>query len=125
MISFQTNRFAKGKIPCCVESIGKFDAACTEVDGICSSVVGGWSSLITMLVGMEIDQMGFGENAMDPGSAWDLWIFVGINAYQDCLVLVLPLVDELNEIVYKLCLRVRRTIDLLMKQSILLVIRVV
>ena len=81
--------------------------------------------MIAMLVGMEIDQMGFGENAMDPGSAWDLWIFVSIYAYQDCLVLVLPLMDELNEIIYKLCLGVRRLIALLMKQSILLVVSVV
>jgi len=78
-----------------------------------------------MLVGMEIDQMGFGENAMDPGSTGDLWIFVRVYTYQDCLVLILPLVDVLDEIIYKLCSGVRRSIALLMKQSILLVVSVV
>jgi len=34
-------------------------------------------------------------------------------------------VDELDEIIYELCLRVRRSIALLMKQSILLVVHVV
>ena len=121
MVSFQTDRFAKGEIPCCIESIGKFDTAGTEIYGISSSVVGGWSSLIAMLVGMEIDQMGFGENAMDPGSTGDLWIFISIYTYQDCLVLILPLVDELDEIVYKLCSGIWGLIALLMKQLILFI----
>jgi len=51
---------SKGKIPCFSESIGKFDAAGTEIDGIGSLFVGGWSSLVTMLVGVKIYQVGFG-----------------------------------------------------------------
>jgi len=78
-----------------------------------------------MLVGMEIDQMGFGENVMDPVGTGDLWIFISIYTYQDCLVLILPLIDELDEIIYKLCSGIWGLIALLMEQSILLVVRVV
>jgi len=99
VVAFKTYRFAKGKIPHCIESIGEFNATSTEINGISSSVVGGWSSLVAMLVGVKIYQVCFGENVMDPGSAGDLRIFVGIYTYQDGLVLSLPLIDEFNEII--------------------------
>ena len=54
------------------------ESTSTEIDGISSSVVGGLSSLVAMLVGVKVYQVCFGENAMDPSSAGDLRIFVGI-----------------------------------------------
>ena len=125
MVAFKTYRFAKGKIPHCIESIGKFNAASTEINGIGSSVVGDWSSLVAVLVSVKIYKVGFGKNVMDPSSAGDLRIFVGIYTYQDCLILILPLIDELDEIVYKLCSGIWGSIALLMKQSILLIVSVV
>ena len=81
--------------------------------------------MISMLVGMKINQIGLSENTMDPGRAGNLWVFVSVYAYQDCLILVLPVVDELDEVVYKLCSGIGRSISLLVKQSILLVVSVV
>jgi len=99
VVAFETYRFTKGKIPGCIESIGKFNAASTEINGIGSSVVGDWSSLVAVLVSVKIYKVGFGKNVMDPSSAGDLRIFVCIYTYQDGLVLSLPLIDEFNEII--------------------------
>jgi len=41
-------------------------------------VVGGWSSLVAMLVGVEVYQVCFGENAMNSSGAGNLRIFVGV-----------------------------------------------
>jgi len=40
VVAFETNWFAKGKVPGCMESIGKFNTSCTEINGVSSLAVG-------------------------------------------------------------------------------------
>jgi len=50
-----------------------------------------------------------------------LWIFVGVDAYEDCLLLVLPDFYLTNEIVCELGSRIRILLALLVEKSVLLV----